>query len=579
MKITKVEIRRYRAFDRQVTIPLRDFTVVTGPNNLGKSTVLSALELFFSYFERRSSRIRRVGSYSYDIDYPKRYQGRSGRRWPTEISVEMELDEQDVVLIKGELDHDLEPTIKVTIKFEWDDLTKSFRARYYVSGVPKELHEGLFVWLADHVRYVYISAERGVTNFRRTIYDELVSGALARISRSKQRLQALERLFEDVKAEIAVVETELVGELRQYLPSVKELNFSIDDWSLERLVSVNDVIVDDGAKTLLRHKGDGFKSLFSMSLLQYVATQKSTRNLIFAIEEPEAHLHSSAIYEIKDALRKLSSDFQIICTTHSPILIQRDDVKANVIVESSGHEADFYSTARAAGKLEDIRKSLGIKPHENMTTAEVVIVVEGASEETVLPSVLGRISGTLATAFACGRVKVLSAGGAANIPAVVRALARDAATCLVFVDGDDEGRAAARRVGDSGHMLREDIFEVAARADCPDTELEDLFAPEIYLNAVSQCVAFQITPDEFRDAQRRSGGKGRKCAKWSAVMERILGAQGMQWDALSDDVKAAVAAAIAEHAKTCRLEDVAWARGLAGKVARYLSEVEEAAQA
>ncbi|WP_234744757.1 ATP-dependent nuclease [Burkholderia sp. WTPI3] len=574
MKISKVEIRRYRAFDRQVTIPLKDFTVVTGPNNLGKSTVLSALEVFFSHFE--TGRARRFGSYSYEIDYPKRYQGRSGRRWPTEIKVEMDIDDQDIALIQEDADQGPDPTISVAIKFEWHDISKSFRPSYYLTGVPKGLEKRLFNWLSEHVRYVYISAERGVTNFRRTIYDEVVSGALARISRSKQRLQALERLFEDVKAEIAVVEEELVEELRQYLPSVREMNFSIEDWSLERLVSVSDVIVDDGAKTLLRHKGDGFKSLFSMSLLQYVARQKSTRNLIFAIEEPEAHLHSSAIYEIKGALRNLSSDFQVLCTTHSPILIQRDDIRANVIVESSGGEGDFYSTARAAGRLEDIRKSLGIKPHENMTTAEVVIVVEGASEETVLPSVLGRISAALATAFASGRVKVLSAGGAANIPAVVRALARDAATCLVFIDGDDEGRAAAKRVSESGHMLREDVFEVAARPDCPDTEFEDLFAPEIYLNAVSQTVAFDITTEEFHDAQRRSGGRGRRCAKWSVVMERILDAQGMKWDALSDDVKSAVAAAVAEHARTCRLEEVNWGRGLAGKVARYLSEVVEA---
>ncbi|KWF60030.1 hypothetical protein WT57_29085 [Burkholderia pseudomultivorans] len=211
-----------------------------------------------------------------------------------------------------------------------------------------------------------------------------------------------------------------------------------------------------------------------------------------------------------------------------------------------------------------------------MTTAEVVIVVEGASEETVLPAVLGRLSAALATAFSSGRVKVLSAGGAANIPAVVRALARDAATCLVFIDGDDEGRAASKRVSESGHMLREDVFEVAGRPDCPDTEFEDLFAPDVYLNAVSQCVAFDITPDEFHDAQRRSGGKGRRCAKWSVVMERILNAQGMSWDAMSDDVKSAVAASVAEHAKTCRLEEIGWGRGLAGKVARYLSEVAEA---
>ncbi|WP_322038969.1 ATP-dependent nuclease [Burkholderia diffusa] len=573
MKILKIEIRRYRAFDKSVVIPLNNFTVITGPNNLGKSTVLSALDLFFSFFERRGARGRSGLSYNYDVDYPKRYQGRSGRRWPTEIWVDMELDDDDISIISGAGDYEIGREIKVGIKFEWNDRLKLFQPNVYRTGPDSvEMDSNLFQWLSQHVRYVYISAERGVTNFRRTIYDELVSGALARISRSKQRLQALEKLFDDVRTELAVVETELVEELRKYLPSVKGMNFSIDDWSLGRLVTVNDVVVDDGANALLRHKGDGFKSLFSMSLLQYVARQKSKRNLIFAIEEPEAHLHSSAIYEIKGALRKLSSDFQVLCTTHSPILIQRDDIKANVVVESSGRDDDFYSTARAAGKLEDIRKSLGIKPHENMTTAEVVVVVEGASEETALPGILARVSEALAVAFASGRVKILSAGGAANIPAVVRALARDAVTCLVFVDGDDEGKLAAKRVSESGHMLPEDVYFVPARADCPESEFEDLFAPEIYLGAVSLSVAFDIPPEAFLDAQRRSGGRGRRCAKWSVVMERIFAAQGMQWERLSDTVKSAVATAVLGHAATFRVEELNWARGIAGKINRYLSE-------
>jgi AAA15 family ATPase/GTPase len=101
MKIKGVQIQRYRAFDKKTTIPIAKMTVITGPNNLGKSTVLSALELFFSVVSpRQERRVARNASYAFDKDYPKRYEGKSGRRCPTEIIVTFELDAGENELIK-----------------------------------------------------------------------------------------------------------------------------------------------------------------------------------------------------------------------------------------------------------------------------------------------------------------------------------------------------------------------------------------------------------------------------------------------------------------------------------------------
>lgn len=575
MKITDIQIQRYRAFDKRVEVPISRLTVVTGPNNLGKSTVLSALDLFFSVIEPRAlRRVSKGAQYSYDNDYPKRYDGKSGRRWPTEIRVGMELDDADVMAISADIDASPPSKFGVKVEFQWQERLGVFRPAISFIGVSNSGVEGaLLAWLQTQVRYVYIPATRNVQDFRRGVFGELISGALNRVSRSKQRLQALEKLFEDVKTEIASVESELAEELRHYLPSVKAMKFSIDDWSLERLVSVGDVEIDDGARTLLQQKGDGFKSLFSISLLQYIAKQRYGRNLIFGIEEPEAHLHSSAIYEIKSTLRDLANSFQVIVTTHSPILVQRDEIPANVIVESAGG-AEFASVTRSAHNLSDIRRSLGIRAHENMTTAEVVIVVEGASEETALPAILGRMNDKVGVALVSGRARVLSAGGAANIPSVVRALARDAATCIVLVDSDVEGSKTAEKLRSSGLLQPSDVFRVPEREGCPETEFEDIFEPRFYLNEVCASTDLVIAAEEFLEFQRGSGGKGARFAKWSAVMSSIANQQSMQWDAIEDVAKTAFATSIVKHASELPQEQLNWARSIASKIARYLSENE-----
>ncbi len=573
MRITGIQIRRYRAFDKRTLIPISGMTVVTGPNNLGKSTVLSALEMFFQVVSPRHDRkVSRNSLYTFEKDYPKRYEGKSGRRWPTEILVSFELDGLEVESIKAAATETPPNEFGVRVEFEWNDRAGAFRPSIEITDVSSDKIKGAIMdWLKNEVRYVYIPATRNMQDFGRGAFSELISGALGRVSRSKQRLQAIEKLFEDVKSEIAAVESELVDELRQYLPAVKGMRFAIEDWSLERLVSVGNVEIDDGANTLLQQKGDGFKSLFAISLLQFISKQRYGKNLIFGIEEPEAHLHSSAIYEIKSTLRGLATSFQVIITTHSPILIQRDDISANVIVEGVDG-SEFSSTTRAAESLSDIRRSLGIRAHENMTTAEVVLVVEGASEETALPSILGTLSSSLASALSSGRARVLSAGSASNIPSVVRALARDAATCLVFVDSDSEGASVADRVRNSGLLQPTDVFRVPARDGCTETEFEDLFKPSIYLQAVCDATGITVSGEEFLSFQRKTGGKGSRFAKWSKVMTSIANSQALDWATVEDAAKTAVARSIAASAATLPADELAWARAISTRISKYLNE-------
>lgn len=367
------------------------------------------------------------------------------------------------------------------------------------------------------------------------------------------------------------MENALAEELRTYLPDVRKVNFVMGELGLLRFISVQDVEVDDGAHTSLRQKGDGFKSLFAMSVLQFVAKQRYGTNLIFGIEEPESHLHATAIYELKSALRKLSNSFQVLLTTHSPILIQRDDLRSNIVVERVPGQ-DFSSTAKSAKTLAHIRRSLGIKPQDNMSTAEVVVVAEGATEEVSLPMLLTVSDPTLEEAFSSGRVRVISAGSAANILSVVRALARDAASCIVFLDSDQEGNNAAEKISASGLLGNADVFQVPKRDGCLETEFEDMFDPEIYVGEVSKVCGISLTTEEFENTRRKSGSKKTQAAKWSHVMKKIMEDRGKDWSRVNDVAKEATSRAVSERVDEIRNTDLVWARSVAKRINQYLSE-------
>jgi putative ATP-dependent endonuclease of the OLD family len=572
MLINKIRIKRFRAFDKEVIIPLGSMTVLTGPNNLGKSTVLAALDIFFSYFGGRTGdgRISRGPRYNFERDYPKLYEGKKGRRWPTTITVEFEFTAAEREEIYPANPNKVLSLIPISLIFEYDSEVKDYRpSRAIPDTIEPPVKAAIRIWIREKVRYIYIPATRNVESFRRQLFTELVTGALARVSRSKQRLLAIKKFHDELVSEIKEISDGLAEEVRAYLPATKKILFHVEELDLANILELSEVEVDDGARTQLQLKGDGFKSLFAISFLQYISKQRFGKNILFGIEEPESHLHSSAVYEIKSSLRKLSESYQVIITTHSPILIQRDDLSSNVIVEEAISDG-FSSVAKPAVGINDIRKSLGIRPQENLATAEIVVVVEGVTEERVIPVLIRRLSPEVFDEILSGRVRILSANSAANVPAVVRALARDVTSTIVLADNDEEGRNAVNRVKTSGLLSPGDVFFVAQREGCRDTEFEDLFEIDLYLDNVARAAGIMLTSEIFVDFQRKSGGRQIRCEKWSKVMERIATAQGTDWSAVKEDVRTAFATAVIEKSNEIETEKLIWLQGLVAQLTRYI---------
>lgn len=80
--------------------------------------------------------------------------------------------------------------------------------------------------------------------------------------------------------------------------------------------------------------GSGFEMMFSLIYSYYLAKQNG-KNLIILIDEPELHLHPDIQKKFVDFLLEISKDFQVILTTHSPILVKQimnnDNIKSIVV--------------------------------------------------------------------------------------------------------------------------------------------------------------------------------------------------------------------------------------------------------
>jgi len=116
-----------------------------------------------------------------------------------------------------------------------------------------------------------------------------------------------------------------------------------------------------------------------LALVDWLSKEDTTFVLL---EEPEMHLHPGMIRKLFSFLRRLSSQKQVIISTHSPILVDRRDIETTWIVQLRGGETKV-SVLKDAEEFSTILQEIGARPSD-VFFAEGVVFVEGLSDAIFL---------------------------------------------------------------------------------------------------------------------------------------------------------------------------------------------------
>jgi len=277
-------------------------------------------------------------------------------------------------------------------------------------------------------------------------------------------------------------------------------------------------------------KGDGVQSLAAIALLRRAAMDRGrSRTFVFAVEEPEAHLHPLTVRELRRMPAQIASDQQVVVTAHSPLLADPLRVERNVIVEDS--------RAHVARKIAEVRDCLGVRLEENLQSARLAVVVEGGTDVAILRSVLPVRDPLLAAALADGALVVEGLGGGDKLSYRLSQYACGVCGVFVFVDNDAQGRSAVEAATRQG-LLSDADYRLAAAAGKAESEIEDLVDPHAYLGRLNSHFGLSLTRSAVR--------KGTK--KWSSRLGVLVTANGKVWNAGTErKAKEIVAGAVAEN--------------------------------
>ena len=357
MKITRLRIENFRSV-RALDLSLGDTTVLIGPNNAGKSAILDAVRIVLT---RRWGQ-RGTGFTEHDVNRPG--QDGDARALPP-VRIVLTMEEP----VRGTWDADMVAALEdimalmpdgrnvvtLGVTCAWSEEKEAFDPAWQFldaagDPMPERRRATNLTGFFSYVPLFWLGALRDAA-------DEFTprSGHWGRLLRGVRIPDELEadalRILSELDARIVAADprlttiAELIGQATRVAVGegpgaarLATLPLGIEEMLQRTGIALRNAEMRPWLP--LGHHGQGLQSLaviflFQAAELQQLAeAERPGMDAIFAIEEPEAHLHPQAARTLWESVQELPG--QKLMTTHSPYFVQHVPLRDLRLVRLSG---------------------------------------------------------------------------------------------------------------------------------------------------------------------------------------------------------------------------------------------------
>ena len=194
--------------------------------------------------------------------------------------------------------------------------------------------------------------------------------------------------------------------------------------------------------------GHGAQRSIQMAMVQLLAARAkrdsdSPRCTLLLIDEPELYLHPQAIEQVRRSLKKLSeTGYQVVFSTHSPLLIDRGDLSETNIVYKPDLRTGTKVNKRVSESVREVLEGDALKQSQvlfelgnaiEILFCRKVLLVEGDTEPKVIPSLYSAVRGCSLRADKTGVVRLSGSGDTGKALQVLKVIGVNA-RALVDLD-------------------------------------------------------------------------------------------------------------------------------------------------
>ncbi|MGD6933626.1 MAG: AAA family ATPase [Candidatus Bathyarchaeia archaeon] len=258
----------------------------------------------------------------------------------------------------------------------------------------------------------------------------------------------------------------------------------------------------DPSEIELDQRSQGMQYFFSFYLVFLVEAKGMYNNSIILLDEPALHLHGTAQQQIVKFLGKLSKENQLLYSTHSPFMVDGDNL-GNVRVVSEKKDGTVLVSDNVWPKDEDalfpLQAGLGYSIAQTLFYSKRQVIVEGLTDYWIMKAVNGLLTQKRMTALR-DDIAIVPCGGTKRLFPLASMLMGNKIELAILLDGDEVGKQWGREAKEQ--LLTKGIF-VNQYTKTEQAEIEDLLPPKMYLQAVEEAYPdiknlLSFTKDEER---------------------------------------------------------------------------------
>lgn len=433
MRLESLTLKNFRCFKNETTITFNDLTTIIGKNDIGKSTILEALEIFFNNeLVSIDSGDLNVFSNSKEIEITCEF-----TELPKKLTIDATLEttlESEYLLSKNNTlkikkvykcsskkpteevfvianhpsaqgcenllelkEKDLQTRVKslgmegplkgnhLMRKAIWQqatDLQLSERAL----PLNKSKEDGKKIWdkLQEYLPvYALFQSDRNSTDADSEVQSPLkaaISLALADVS---EDINKIEKAVQD-RAEAIVQDTHKA--LEEIAPNLaKELTPQFTKATPAKWQGLFSVGLTTDSGIPLNKRGSGIRRMILVSFFKAQAdkTAKKQKNIIYAVEEPETAQHPNNQKLLLNSFKSIASEegCQVILTTHSPGLASELDTSGIRFITKDSNSGTPVINSEIDSVFDQIAETLGVVPDSRV---KALLCVEGITDVSAL---------------------------------------------------------------------------------------------------------------------------------------------------------------------------------------------------
>jgi len=372
---------------------------------------------------------------------------------------------------------------------------------YLSSAVPKFLYYDEYYSLIDTISLNMLK--------NRTLKKEHLKTARALFELADIDLASVKQdNFEQLNAELSATSITITNELFKYWKTNQSLEilFKIDK-QLDANSRILDYLIKIRVKNMinrvdlpLEKRSKGFVWFFSFLVWFMKIQEDKSSSYILLLDEPGLNLHGLAQKDLLDFIRDLTTKYQVIYTTHSPFMIDPNNISSIRTVSLKKLTSvinDNYGSVDS-NTLFPLQAALGYSLAQNLFISPKNLLVEGPSDLIYLTT----ISNILKENRRVGLnddITIVPVGGADKVSTFISLLRGNdlSIVCLLDTINNDKTFAKLSDLTKNNIIKNNNLLYFHDFTKFNNADIEDLFSKNDYLKLYNGAFADSVSIDDL----------------------------------------------------------------------------------